>query len=158
MTHLKIGDKAPKIVSKDQNGNPVLLESFLGKKIVLFFYPKDDTPGCTAESCSFRDHYSDLQKAGLIVFGLSVDDEKKHQKFIKKYTLPFSLISDTEKKVVEDYGVWAKKKFMGKEYMGIMRTTFVIDEMGDILFIVNDVDTKNAATQILEMIQKININ
>ncbi len=154
MTLLKAGDKAPDINSKDQDGKPISLSLFLGKKIILFFYPKDDTPGCTAESCSFRDHYKDLQKKGFVVLGLSVDDEKKHLKFIQKYQLPFPLISDTEKKVVEDYGVWAKKKFMGREYMGILRTTFVIDESGKIMLVIKDVDTKNAATQILSTLEE----
>jgi len=153
MTHLKIGDKAPKIESKDHLGNPFSLKSYLGKKVILFFYPKDDTPGCTAESCSFRDNYSLLQKAGYEVVGLSVDDEKKHQKFIKKYDLPFILISDTDKKVVEDYGVWATKKFMGREYLGILRTTFVIDEKGGIIVVITDVDTKNAANQVFEFLK-----
>jgi peroxiredoxin Q/BCP len=119
--------------------------------LVLYFYPKDDTPGCTAESCNFRDNYSLLKKRGFEVVGVSVDEEKKHQKFIKKYDLPFTLISDTEKKVVEDYGVWAKKKFMGREYMGILRTTFIIDEKGYLEHVITNVDTANATQQVLDL-------
>jgi peroxiredoxin Q/BCP len=147
---LKVGDKAPAINSKDQNGNPITLEQFLGKKVILYFYPKDDTPGCTKEACNFRDNYAVLKKKGYVVLGVSVDNEKKHQKFIEKYELPFTLISDTEKLVVEDYGVWGKKKFMGREYMGINRVTFVIDKNGFIEKIIDKVDTENSTAQILE--------
>lgn len=147
---LKVGDKAPAINSKDQNGNPITLEQFLGKKVILYFYPKDDTPGCTKEACNFRDNYAVLKKKGYVVLGVSVDNEKKHQKFIEKYELPFTLIADTEKKVVEDYGVWGKKKFMGREYMGTNRVTFVIDKTGVIEKIIEKVDTENSTAQILE--------
>ena len=151
MTHLKVKDKAPAIESKDQDGKAFSLQNYIGQTLVLYFYPKDDTPGCTAESCSFRDNYTVLKKSGFEIVGVSVDEEKKHQKFIKKYNLPFTLISDTEKKVVEDYGVWAKKKFMGREYMGILRTTFIIDEKGYIEHIINDVDTANSSQQVLDL-------
>jgi peroxiredoxin Q/BCP len=151
MTHLTANDKAPAIESKDQDGNVFSLEKYRGQKLVLYFYPKDDTPGCTAESCNFRDNYSLLKKSGFEVVGVSVDEEKKHQKFIKKYDLPFTLISDTEKKVVEDYGVWAKKKFMGREYMGILRTTFIIDEKGYLEHIITNVDTANSSQQVLDL-------
>lgn len=147
---LKVGDKAPAINSKDQNGNPITLEQFLGKKVILYFYPKDDTPGCTKEACNFRDNYAVLKKKGYVVLGVSVDNEKKHQKFIEKYELPFTLIADTEKQVVEDYGVWGKKKFMGREYMGINRVTFVLDKNGVIEKIIDKVDTENSTAQILE--------
>jgi peroxiredoxin Q/BCP len=147
---LKVGDKAPAVNSKDQNGNPITLEQFLGKKVILYFYPKDDTPGCTKEACNFRDNYAVLKKKGYVVLGVSVDNEKKHQKFIEKYELPFTLIADTEKQVVEDYGVWGKKKFMGREYMGINRVTFVIDKNGVIEKIIDKVDTENSTAQILE--------
>jgi thioredoxin-dependent peroxiredoxin len=151
MTQLSATDKAPAIESKDQDGNVFSLQKYMGQKLVLYFYPKDDTPGCTAESCNFRDNYSLLKKRGFEVVGISVDDEKKHQKFIKKYDLPFTLISDTEKKVVEDYGVWAKKKFMGREYMGIVRTTFIIDEKGYLEHVITNVDTANASQQVLDL-------
>lgn len=146
---LKIGDKAPAIQAKDQNGNEITLEQFTGKKIILYFYPKDDTPGCTKEACNFRDNYALLKKKGYVILGVSVDNEAKHQKFIKKYELPFSLIADTEQKVVNDYGVWGLKKFMGREYMGINRTTFVITEKGIVEKIIEKVDTENSTEQVL---------
>jgi peroxiredoxin Q/BCP len=148
---LKIGDTAPEINSLDQNGNPITLSQFSGKKkVILYFYPKDDTPGCTKEACNFRDNYALLKKKGFEVLGVSIDDAKKHTKFIEKYELPFSLIADTEKKVVEDYGVWGKKKFMGREYMGTNRVTFIIDKNGIIENIIEKVDTENSTAQILE--------
>jgi peroxiredoxin Q/BCP len=146
---LKIGDKAPAIQAKDQNGNEITLEQFTGKRIILYFYPKDDTPGCTKEACNFRDNYALLKKKGYVILGVSVDNEAKHQKFIKKYELPFSLIADTEQKVVNDYGVWGLKKFMGREYMGINRTTFVITEKGIVEKIIEKVDTENSTEQVL---------
>lgn len=146
---LKVGDKAPAIQAKDQNGNEITLEQFKGKKIILYFYPKDDTPGCTKEACNFRDNYALLKKKGYVILGVSVDNEAKHQKFIKKYELPFSLIADTEQKVVNDYGVWGLKKFMGREYMGINRTTFVITEKGIVEKIIEKVDTENSTEQVL---------
>lgn len=150
MTHLKAGDQAPAIHSKDQNGNPITLDSYRGKKVVLYFYPKDDTPGCTTESCNLRDNYEGLKEKGFEILGVSVDSEKSHLKFINKYDLPFDLVSDTEKKVVEDYGVWGKKKFMGREYMGTIRTTFVIDEEGKIARVIDQVDNANHTQQILD--------
>lgn len=147
---LKVGDKAPAINSVDQLGNPITLAQFKGKKVILYFYPKDDTPGCTKEACSFRDNYSLLKEKGYEVLGVSVDSTKKHQKFIEKHELPFTLIADEEQKVVSDYGVWGLKKFMGREYMGTNRTTFVIDEKGKIERIIDKVDTTNSAAQILE--------
>ena len=149
MTHLKIGDKAPAINSIDQNGETITLDQFKGKKVVLYFYPKDMTPGCTVQSCNLRDNYQTLLDKGYVVLGCSVDSPARHVKFIKKYDLPFSLISDEDKKVVEDYGVWGLKKFMGKEYMGINRTTFVIDEKGIIEDIIEKVNTKEHTSQIL---------
>jgi len=149
MATLKAGDKAPAIKSKDQDGNEITLAQFKGKKVVLYFYPKDDTPGCTREACSFRDNYAKLKKKGYVILGVSTDSEKSHQKFIKKFELPFPLISDEDKKVVEDYGVWGLKKFMGREYMGINRTTFVINEKGVIERVIDKVDTEEAAEQIL---------
>tara|TARA_B100000214_G_scaffold159926_1_gene114759 strand:+ start:1716 stop:2168 length:453 start_codon:yes stop_codon:yes gene_type:complete len=150
MSKLKIGDTAPEINSVDQNNEPITLEQFKGKKVVLYFYPKDMTPGCTVQSCNLRDNYKELLAKGYVVLGCSADSPARHVKFIEKYDLPFSLISDEEKKVVEDYGVWALKKFMGKEYMGINRTTFIIDEKGIIEDIIQKVNTKEHTSQILK--------
>lgn len=147
---LKVGDKAPAINAKDQNGNEISLAQFKGKKVVLYFYPKDSTPGCTKEACNFRDNYKTLQKKGYEVIGVSTDSEKSHLKFIEKYELPFPLIADTDQKVVNDYGVWGLKKFMGREYMGINRTTFLIDEKGKIEKLIEKVDTENSTEQILQ--------
>ena len=149
MSKLSIGDKAPSINSIDQNGNKITLDQYLGKKVVLYFYPKDMTPGCTTQSCNLRDNYDDLINAGYVVLGCSADSPKRHQKFIEKYNLPFSLVSDEDQKVVQDYGVWGLKKFMGREYMGITRTTFVIDENGKISQIIEKVKTKEHSSQIL---------
>ncbi|MFN8315718.1 MAG: thioredoxin-dependent thiol peroxidase [Chitinophagales bacterium] len=146
----KVGDKAPAINAKDQNGNEITLAQFKGKKVVLYFYPKDSTPGCTKEACNFRDNYKALQKKGYEVVGVSADSEKSHLKFIEKYELPFPLIADTDQKVVNDYGVWGLKKFMGREYMGINRTTFLIDEKGRIEKVIEKVDTENSTQQILQ--------
>ena len=153
MTKLKEGDKAPNFKSKDQNGNPVALADFKGKKLVLYFYPKDDTPGCTKEACNFRDNYSMLKKKGFEVVGVSTDNEKSHQKFIDKYELPFTLISDDDKKIVEAFDVWGEKKFMGKTYMGTNRVTFILED-GKILKIITKVDTNDSAKQILEMMSE----
>ena len=150
MTHLKIGDSAPAINSVDQNGDAITLEQFKGKKIVLYFYPKDMTPGCTVQSCNLRDNYNLLIESGYIVLGCSADSPARHLKFIDKYDLPFDLISDEEKEVLNDYGVWGLKKFMGKEYYGINRTTFVIDEDGLIDDVITKVKTKNHTQQILD--------
>ncbi|WP_128544214.1 thioredoxin-dependent thiol peroxidase [Larkinella soli] len=147
---LQIGDPAPDFETRDQNGRPVRLSDFRGRKVVLYFYPKDDTTGCTAEACSLRDNYAELRQAGYEVLGVSVDDEKSHRKFITKYELPFSLLADTDKKVVEAYDVWQEKSMYGRKYMGIMRTTFLIDENGIITDIIEKVDTKNHAGQILK--------
>ena len=150
MTTLQIGDSAPTINSVDQNGDAISLEKFIGKKVVLYFYPKDMTPGCTIQSCNLRDNYRSLLDKGYEVLGCSADSPARHIKFIEKYDLPFSLVSDEDKKVVEAYGVWGLKKFMGKEYMGITRTTFIIDEKGFIEEIIAKVDTKQHALQILQ--------
>lgn len=152
MSKLKVGDKAPEINANDHNGKPYLLKNAKGKKVILYFYPKDDTPGCTAEACNFRDNYAALQKKGFEVVGVSVDDEKKHNKFIDKYELPFTLIADTDKKVVQDYGVWGLKKFMGREYMGTSRVTFIIGEDGKIEHIIDKVETKNSTQQVLDLV------
>ena len=149
MSKLQIGDKAPEINAVDQNGNNITLEQYQGKKVVLYFYPKDMTPGCTAQSCNLSENYTALQKNGYDVIGVSCDSIKRHQKFIEKYNLPFNLISDEDKKVVNDYGVWQLKKFMGREYMGIVRTTFLIDENGIIDEIITKVNTKEHTNQII---------
>jgi len=150
MTHLKIGDNAPVINSVDQNGDKITLDQFKGKKVVLYFYPKDMTPGCTVQSCNLRDNYKALLNKGYVVLGCSADSPARHLKFIEKYDLPFSLISDESKKVLNTYGVWGPKKFMGKEYDGISRTTFVIDKKGIIEDVIIKVDTKDHTAQILK--------
>lgn len=152
-TKLKEGDIAPTFSAKDQNGKTVSLKDFKGKKVVLYFYPKDDTPGCTAQSCNLRDNHSDLIKKGYEVIGVSADDEKSHQKFIKKYDLPFTLIADTDKKLINDYDVWGPKQFMGRKFEGINRTTFVISETGKIEKVFTKVETKNHTEQILEALE-----
>ena len=150
MNNLKIGDKAPEINGIDQNGDKITLDQYKGKKVVLYFYPKDMTPGCTAQACDLSDNYNDLIKKGYDVLGVSCDSVKRHQKFIEKYNLPFNLISDEDKQVVNNYGVWQLKKFMGREYMGIVRTTFIIDEKGIIEDIITKVNTKQHTDQILK--------
>ncbi len=154
MSELKEGQKAPAISAKDQDGNTVTLDQFKGKTVVLYFYPKDNTPGCTAEACDFRDNYVGLTTKGIVVLGVSVDDEKSHQKFISKYDLPFTLLADTDQKIVQDYGVWGEKNMYGRKYMGTNRTTFIIDENGNIVHIIKKVDSKNATAQVLELLEK----
>lgn len=146
---LSAGDKAPDFVTKDQDGNPVKLSDFKGKKVVLYFYPKDMTPGCTAEACDLRDNYKVLQKQGYEVLGISTDDEKMHRKFIAKEKLPFRLLADTDKSVHEKYGTWIEKSMYGRKYMGTARVTFIIDANGVIEEVISKVDTKNHAAQIL---------
>lgn len=147
---LKIGDKAPDFSVKDQSGKQVNLSDFKGKKVVLYFYPKDNTPGCTAEACNLRDNYSAFQKAGYEILGVSKDDEKSHQKFIDKFELPFTLLADTEKDIHEKYGTWVEKSMYGRKYMGTKRVTFVIDEDGKIEDIIEKVKTKEHTAQILK--------
>lgn len=146
---LKVGDKAPGINAMDQFGNKISLDDFAGSKVILYFYPKDDTPGCTAEACNLRDNYAMLMEKGFKIIGVSADNAKSHVKFTEKYELPFPLIPDTDKKIVQDYGVWGRKKFMGREFDGIIRTTFVISEDGSVLKIFDKVDTKDHTNQIL---------
>ena len=153
MIKIKEGDKAPAFTSKDQDGNTVSLAQFKGKKVILYFYPKDSTPGCTAEACDFRDNYQGLEAKGITVLGVSVDDEKSHLKFIEKNSLPFKLLADTDKAIVETYGVWGEKNMYGKKYMGINRTTFIINEDGNIANIITKVDTKNPTAQVLDLIK-----
>jgi len=151
MTLLKKGDKAPAFAGVDQNGNTVSLKDFEGKKLVMYFYPKDMTPGCTTQACNLRDNYSALTKEGVSILGVSADDEGRHQKFIEKYDLPFTLLADQDKSVINAFGVWGPKKFMGKEYDGIHRTTFLIDEQGTIHDIITKPKTKAHAEEILEL-------
>jgi peroxiredoxin Q/BCP len=146
---LSVGDPAPTFTSTDQNGQPVSLADFRGKKVVLYFYPKDDTPGCTAQACSLRDNYEALQSAGYEVLGVSTDSAASHQKFIGKHNLPFTLIADTDQQIVTAYGVWQEKSMYGRKFMGIVRTTFVIDENGNIADIITKIDTKQHAEQLL---------
>lgn len=150
ITGLKIGAKAPDFKGKDENGNLVSLKDFAGKKLVLYFYPKDDTPGCTAQACNLRDNYRSLLKNGYAVVGISADEEKKHKKFKTKYDLPFPLIADTDLKIIKKYDVWGSKQFMGRIFDGIVRTTFIIDEKGKIEDIITKVDTKEHTGQILK--------
>ena len=150
-THLKVGDKAPYFEGKEQDGNTVSLAGLAGKTVILYFYPKDDTPGCTATACSLRDEYKYLNQANYAVVGVSADDEKSHAKFAAKYELPFPLIADTDKTIIKAYDVWGTKQFMGKIYDGIIRTTFVIGPDGIIKNVITSVDTANHAQQILGM-------
>jgi len=150
MSDLQLGDLAPPIRAKDENGEWITLEELRGKKVVLYFYPKDDTPGCTAEACDLRDNYAKFIDQGFEVIGVSADSEKSHTSFKNKYKLPFRLISDTDKKVLEDYGAWGEKKMYGKSYMGIIRKTFIINEEGYIEKIIEKVDTKEHSKQIFD--------
>ena len=147
---LNIGDKAPEVLGVNENGDTVRLSDFAGKKLVLYFYPKDNTPGCTAEACSLRDGMNELQDAGYVVLGVSKDSAKSHQNFKEKHNLPFSLIADTEHILSESFGTWGAKKMYGKTTVGMIRKTFIINEDGIIIDIINKVDTKNAASQILD--------
>jgi len=154
MTTLKAGDKAPNFKGANESGDTIALKDYKGKKLALFFYPKDDTPTCTKEACSLRDGYKTLQKNGIEVLGVSPDKSKKHEKFIGKYELPFSLLADTEQETLKAYGVWGPKKFMGKEYVGVHRTTFLIDEKGEIEHVIEKVKSKEHADQILDLLDK----
>ena len=149
---LQVGDKAPAILGLNQDGKEIKLAEFAGKKVVLYFYPKDNTSGCTAQACSLRDNYDDLRKAGYEVMGVSADNASSHQKFISKQNLPFNLIADTEKKLSELFGTWGEKSLYGKKYMGMLRTTFILDETGTITRIIlpKEVNTKEHAAQIIK--------
>ena len=149
MTTLQKGDQAPVFEGPDQNGDTIKLSDFKGKKLILYFYPKDNTPGCTATACNLRDNVVELQKKGYAILGVSQDGEKSHQKFIEKQSLPFSLLADTNHNVHNLFGVWGEKKLYGRSYMGTLRTTFVIDEKGAIEKVFTKVDTKNHTMQIL---------
>ena len=150
---MNIGDQAPDLLGFDENGEEIRLSQYRGRKVVLYFYPKDSTPGCTAEACNFRDHYTELKAAGYEVIGVSVDSAKSHLNFISKQQLPFKLISDSEKKLVEEFGVWGEKKMCGRTYMGTFRTTFIIDEEGKIeqIFLPKQIKTKIHAEQVLDL-------
>ena len=147
---LQVGDKAPEVLGINQDGNEIRLTDFAGKKLVLYFYPKDNTPGCTAQACSLRDEYAELRKKGYQVLGVSADSAASHQKFIQKYDLPFNLISDGDKTLSEQFGTWGEKKLYGKSYMGMLRTTFIIDEKGIIENIISpkEVNTKEHGKQV----------
>jgi thioredoxin-dependent peroxiredoxin len=149
MTHLKEGMEAPAFSGKNQTGEIISLKDFRGKKVVLYFYPKDNTPGCTSEACDLNDHYETFLSKGYEVIGVSPDSETSHQKFVEKYNLQFNLMADTEKEILQTYGVWGEKKMYGKTYMGVMRTTFIIDEKGLIERVIEKVNTKNHSLQIL---------
>lgn len=151
---LQVGDKAPEILGRDENGQEIRLSAFKGGKLILYFYPKDSTSGCTAEACSLRDGYHELRKRGYAVVGVSVQDEKSHLKFIEKNQLNFPLIADTDNSLVEQFGVWAEKSMYGRKYMGTLRTTFIINEEGVIekVFLPKEIKTKTHAEQILEWI------
>lgn len=155
MAHLKEGDKAPLFEGKNQDGKSIGLKDFSGKKVILYFYPKDDTPGCTAEACDLRDNYNYWIKQGYEVIGISPDNEKSHLKFKQKYNLPFNLISDENAEILKAYGAWGKKNMYGKIYDGVLRTTYVIDEKGIIQEVFSKVDTKNHTAQITK---KLNIS
>jgi peroxiredoxin Q/BCP len=150
MTELKAGDKAPNFKGNIQDGSSKSLADYKGKKSVMYFYPKDMTPGCTAESCDLRDNYARFQAAGYEILGVSPDDEKKHVKFIEKYELPFDLLADTEQETANAYGVWGEKSMYGRKYMGIFRTTFILDEKGIIEEVITKVKTKEHTAQILK--------
>jgi len=155
MTHLKVGDSIPSFASENQNGELVTDQDLKGEKHVLFFYPKDDTPGCTREACSVRDNFKSISKKGYKIFGISPDKVKKHGKFIEKYEFQYPLLADPEKKMIQDFGMWGIKKFMGKEVTGVYRTTLITDENNKITNIIAKVKTKDHGDQILAAIEEI---
>ena len=154
MALLAVGDKAPAFRTTDQDGKTVSLQDFKGRKVVLYFYPKDDTPGCTKEACSFRDGWAAFRRRKVAVLGVSVDDEKSHKKFVEKYSLPFTLLADTDKKIVEGYGAWGEKNMYGRKYMGTRRVTYLIDEKGKIAAVWPKVKPDGHADEILEAVGK----
>ncbi len=158
MTHITEGQKAPAFKSKDQDGNPVSLSDHLGKKVVLYFYPEDDTPTCTIQACNLRDNYALLKKQGFVVLGVSPDEEKKHKKFEAKYNLPFTLVSDPGHTIIDKYGVWGEKQLYGRNYMGLHRTTFLIDEKGIVKKIFLKPKNKQHAEEIIKAWQLIEDN
>ena len=152
MKTLKAGDKVPEFSVPDENGNVVSLSDYKGKKLIVFFYPKANTPGCTAEACNLRDNYAELQAKGFELLGVSADSSKKQSNFKNKYEFPFTLLADEEKEVINAFGVWGPKKFMGKEYDGIHRMTFLIDEDGVVTHVIEKVKTKDHAAQVLDLV------
>ena len=148
----KVGDKAPNFTLRDQNGNSVSLDSFLGKKVIVFFYPKDDTPGCTVEVCNFRDDFEMYEEKNAVLLGISKDGENSHKKFISKFDLPFRLLCDEDHAVAEEYGAWVEKSMYGRKYMGIMRTTVVVDAEGKIEQIFEKVNPKDHSKDLLGML------
>ena len=154
MNLLSVGTKAPDFNTTDQSGKKVTLKGYRGKKVVLYFYPKDDTPGCTKEACSFRDHFADFKKLGVEVLGVSVDTEKSHKSFAEKFKLPFTLLADTEKTIVNAYGVWGEKSMYGRKYMGTNRVTYLIDESGRIAAVFPKVKPEEHAAEILATISQ----
>jgi thioredoxin-dependent peroxiredoxin len=153
--NLSEGDKAPAFSSKDQNGKPVSLENFKGRKVVLYFYPEDDTPTCTVEACNLRDNFSLLKKKGIVVLGVSPDNQEKHKKFEEKFHLPFTLVVDDDKKIIDKYGVWGEKNLYGRKYMGLHRTTFLIDEQGIIKKIFRKPTSKIHAEEIVKAWEEV---
>ena len=150
MKTLKVGDKVPEFIAKDQEGNTVKLSDYSGKKLIVFFYPKASTPGCTMEACNLRDNYKELQSQGFSLLGVSADSEKRQSNFRNKYNFPFQLLADEDHKVINTFGVWGPKKFMGREYDGIHRKSFVINEEGVVTKVIDKVKTKDHASQLLE--------
>lgn len=153
MANLKVGQKAPAFKTTDQNGNPIALKDLKGKRVILYFYPKDNTPGCTKEACSLRDDYEYWSTNDTVILGVSKDSAKSHQNFIKKHALPFSLLMDEDLAIHEAYGVWGEKTLYGKQYMGTIRTTFIIDPAGKIQAIIDKVDTAEHSQQIIDLIE-----
>lgn len=151
---IEAGKKAPNFELSDYQGRKHKLSDYRGKPVILYFYPKDDTPGCTKEACSFRDSFDEFKKAGVAVIGISVDDEKSHEKFINKYNLPFTLLSDSDKEVVAKYGVWVEKNMYGKKYWGTSRTTFLLDEGGKVIRLFENVKPENHAKEILKILSE----
>ena len=153
-THLKVGELAPDFKSKDQNGKIISLSDFKGKKLILYFYPKDNTPGCTMQSCNLRDNFTILTSSGFEVVGISPDGMESHKKFANRFKLPYSLLVDEQQKIIKDYGVWGNKSLFGVSYQGLVRTTFLIDEHGRIEEIIDKVKTNNHTQQVLEFYEK----
>ena len=151
MKHLKVGDNAPDFSAKDENGESINLIDYKGKKVVIYFYPKDNTPGCTMQACNIRDNYDAILKEDIVILGVSADDGAKHLKFIEKFDLPFTLIADVDKTLLNLYGVWGEKKFMGKIYDGIHRTTFILDESHSIIGIIDKPKNKDHTREIMEI-------
>lgn len=154
MSLLQSGAKAPDFTTTDQDGNKVALKDYRGKKVVLYFYPKDNTPGCTKEACAFRDQFSEFKKKGVEILGVSVDSEKSHKSFVEKFKLPFKLLADTEKKIVDAYGVWGEKSLYGRKYMGTHRVTYLINESGRIAAVFPKVKPEEHAAEILAMVSQ----